>query len=164
MVTFLPVAIGPGTTNVLQVMVEIHATRSATSVSGLRLSLTTRCPAGIRRHVVVPLSAAPAGVTAKANAATAALTPASHRSQARAGRMRPECASAGPARAACEVGSRRGSCGAGVTSAAKLARRNRLQRLVSALALLGPDPTFPLVPLGFGTRRNPHEGEGVDDP
>src|SRR5580704_5490791 len=47
MVTFLLLeGIVPGSKNCLQVMDDIHAIRSPSSVSGLRFSLTTRLPAG----------------------------------------------------------------------------------------------------------------------
>src|SRR5450432_2583114 len=51
MVTFLLAeATFPGRMNCLQVIDEIQATRSASSVSGLRFSLTIRFPAGNLRH------------------------------------------------------------------------------------------------------------------
>src|SRR6516164_488438 len=51
MVTFLfDAEMVPGNTNALQVIDEIQATRSAISVSGFRLSFTTRRPAGSLRQ------------------------------------------------------------------------------------------------------------------
>src|SRR6185312_16994792 len=51
-VTFARLAGTSGTTNCLQVIDEIQATKSAISVSGLRFSFTMRFPAGSLLHAL----------------------------------------------------------------------------------------------------------------